>query len=121
VDETSRHVKEASVLDVGAVAAAGAELEARSPADEVAEDFAVAVVVPAGGDGGLGASTDEDCPLGVERELANEAERGRSSGQAVRGDGGDALSCGRRTDCVRLENRSPQRNPSRWAKGAASP
>src|SRR5581483_4511343 len=53
------NVEESARLDVGALTAARAELEACAATDDVPEDFSIAVVVPAGGRTRLDASTNE--------------------------------------------------------------
>src|SRR5207253_2383970 len=100
VDERGGDVEEAACFDVGALPSGGPELEARSAAEKVSEHLAVAVVVPARGDAALRAHAEKHRPVGVERELTREARSGRARREALRGDGGDALSFGRRADAA---------------------
>ena len=91
MDEPGRHVEEAALLDLRAVAAAGTEIEARATANDVTEYVALAVVMPAGGGIRLGAGTHQRCAVDVERDLADDAGCRRGDLQVGSGDCGDAL------------------------------
>lgn len=91
MDEAGGDVEEPAFRDVGVLVTARAELEARLSAQDVSENLALAVVVPAGSDAAFCSCSEEDRPIGCERDLTDEPWSRVSFGQPITGDGRDSF------------------------------
>lgn len=83
-------MEEAALFDVRAITSAWTEVEAGASADEIAEHLPVTVVVPTRAGAALGASTDLNCALSGERNLADDSWVAGRLPQAVGREGSDS-------------------------------
>ena len=97
VDQPGRNMEEPAFLDLRALLAARAELEAGPSAHNVPQHLTVTVVMPTRGGPRLGTSAHERCATGLESDLAHDARCGGGDPEAVRGDRGNAFGHGHRS------------------------
>lgn len=97
VNQPGRDMEESAFLDLRALPAAGAELEAGASSDDMPQDITVTVVMPARNRASLGTDTNERRAAGLESNLAHDARCRGGGAQAIRRNRGDSFGCGHRS------------------------
>jgi len=96
VDQPGWDMEESAFLNLRALLAAGAELEAGAPSHDVPQNIPITVVMPARRSASLGTGTHQRRAAGVERDLAQDTRCRRGDRQALRGNGRDSSVGGHR-------------------------
>ena len=83
VDQAGRHVEQPALRDLGPILTTGAEFKPGGTLDNVAQDIALAVVMPAGHGTRFGPGPHERRTVQLERDLPDQAGARRRRAQLI--------------------------------------